>query len=280
MGSRRKHSVTLASVAMALVATTVLFAVPGCRSRPQTTASSSVQSGPQGTRQSVDIARATDPGTCILAENKRSIKVPRSQNLSLSGQPATDGKARFCWPAAGEVIDRDYARLGQLMTEYATLVGTCLNRDPDGPGEEEFLENRQFSGMEIVDGLRLGGLKGMCEAVVDELVKTTYEGSKFCQYGNCGEGALIGVCLALRSGFQTNEIRYCRAGKVHVFGMVYKNPREKWCVMDRWDVVQRGFFHCGADWDPSQKTLTLDGVSSTAEWYRDVTCQDLTHLKL
>lgn len=191
-----------------------------------------------------------------------------------------EGDVIFKWPAEDQVINRDYAKLGELMEEYGSLVGTLLHRTPEGEGEITW---RQTARSEQGSSCRIAknkGSEGWCKAVVDQLVdRYMPSGSKYRQYGNCGEGGKVGACLAKRAGFSDDEIRLCTSDNDHFFAMVKRGVDletkvdMKWCILDRWDLIGR--FKCEVDVDTKARIVTLKGVPTTNKWLDKVTCKTL-----
>jgi len=191
------------------------------------------------------------------------------------------GQEVFTWPAPGEVIHRDYERLKELMTQYSQLVGTSRNPDFQGTSGEFAwrlpggIRDNQWACVKKAGPF---GSDKWCEAVVDQFVnRFVPSGSKYRQYGNCGEGARVGVCLAKRAGFRDDEIKLCEATADHVFAIVKRDP--KWCVLERWDIENRGHFFCDVEVDSDDQTVRVKNKPIGHEWYQGVTCYTLNELQ-
>lgn len=242
----------------------------GCRSARTEDAKLESISSSKGT--AVNLRQGISPFCVVDSDNDYSRE--SSSGRSGLGLSASE-KKRFCWPSPEENMSRDFDKLGVSMSHYATLVGTCLKRKPANLGEEIWCSSRIGRFGRIKESFRRSGLKEMCTTVIKEFVDPSYPNSDFCQYGNCGEGALIGVCLALRADFKTNEIRHCISENDHAFSMVYRDASEKWCILDRWDVAGKGYFFCNADWDDRARIIVIGGYPSTNAWYQRVTCNNV-----
>jgi hypothetical protein len=178
----------------------------------------------------------------------------------------------FTWPKTIET--RSYDKLGIQMRQYARYVGTMLHRSPEGPGEQnwsQFLRSEQY--YHYTPKARKGA-DAYCGAVVEALIDTYVpEGSDFRQYGNCGEGGRVGACLAHKAGFKPDEIRVCESKNDHFFAMVrHSDPKRKWCILDRWNLVANENFICDVDWDKETRGITYLGKRSNTEWFQRATC--------
>jgi hypothetical protein len=176
----------------------------------------------------------------------------------------------FRWPKT--IPGKDHDAVGQQMREYSKLVGTVLHREPDGPGEQSWLEYKRSAQYDAVVSAAPGGPTALCEQVVKSFVDDLVpEGSEHRQYGNCGEGGHIGACLALKAGFAASEIRVCASENDHFFAMV-KHPSKKWCLLDRWKLVNDDNFVCGVDYDATARQVTHEGTAIAEDWFQKVNC--------
>ncbi len=177
----------------------------------------------------------------------------------------------YAWPVTVRL--RDYEEIGKQMREYSNFVGTLLGPGADitGPGAEDWVSFRRSQQYSAYTDAAASGTKSYCSAVVNELVESLLpEGSKFRQYGNCGEGGRIGACLAKKAGFRDDEIRVCASRNDHFFGMVKKG--NAWCILDRWALVNSDNFACDVDWNKDTQTITHQGKTMEDKWFQKVTC--------
>lgn len=204
----------------------------------------------------------------------------RVASITLDLRPADVGTVQgtdrsylvYRWPA--KMASRSFDELGAQMREYSKLVGTLLHKAPSGPGELSWTMHERSQQYRHYTSAAAGGSGAFCEAVVTSLVDNLLpEGSEFLQYGNCGEGGRVGACLALKAGFSENEIRVCSSDNDHFFGMV-RHPTKKWCILDRWPLVNEDNFACDVDWDENERVITHEGEQREEEWFQDVTCID------
>ncbi len=185
---------------------------------------------------------------------------------------ANDCYTIYQWPAT--IPTRSYDAIADQMREYSKLVGTLLKREAKGPGEEawaSYLRSQQYT---AVRRAAPRGGREMCGAVIKSFVDTLVpSGSDFLQYGNCGEGGHIGACLAYKAGFEENQIRLCGSDHDHFFAMVEaETPAQKWCVLDRWSIINSDNYACDVDWDPDTRHVTYKGENVQQKWFEDVTC--------
>ena len=178
-----------------------------------------------------------------------------------------DSTVVFRWPSKDEVST--LKGLDKHVNLYAKQVGTCLHRTPEGDGEIEWCRGRSNRWSSVWDK-RNTSFASMCREIVKQFVATTFTGSKHCQYGNCGEGGHTFMCMAAHGGYPRTHIVNCSSTNDHNFSMVWGGDTKKWCVMDRWDIINQGYFYCNAN--VVNGTLEYKGVKSTSKWYQDVTC--------
>lgn len=195
--------------------------------------------------------------------------------FALDQSTLATGEVVFTWPAEGSVQLRDYAALGKQMTQYAKLVGTLLHRTPEGPGEQAWTSYIRSDNFRKLSAARPNGVKAYCNAVVKQLIdRFVPSGSDYRQYGNCGEGGIVGNCLAYTYGFQTNETRMCLSANDHMFAMVNRGVENgtdyKWYIMDRWDLI--GNFTPGVDVDNASHQITKNGQVTGQNWFQRAGC--------
>jgi hypothetical protein len=188
----------------------------------------------------------------------------------------------FVWPSdtedLGNTWEQRYARLEELMTGYAKLVGTCLHRGAKGEGETDWLTGKRSTDGNLVARARAtGDSKQWCATVRARYVEAYVRpGSSFCQYGNCGEGGHVGACLAKRLGFADEHIRLCSSKNDHMFAMVKDHTAGgDWCILDRWNII--GNYRCGVDLDTrNQQVIKRDAAGRwqfTGEnWFQRAGC--------
>lgn len=190
------------------------------------------------------------------------------QGVNASGQPL------FVWPS--DRNHRNYDRLAHLMKEYATLTGNCLNKAPIGAGEVEFKSELESRRRIVRQAFVSGGVTKGCAVYKENFIDKTYKGSPFAQYGYCNESSYTALCLATQAGFKESEILKCdtMATADHTFTMVSR-PGQKWCVMDRYDLIGKGNFFCNAYWYEGPKLLMVDNSSARDRWYQGIMCRPL-----
>ncbi len=201
-----------------------------------------------------------------------------SGGFALDQGTTPEGDIVFKWPKADETIHRDYDRVAELMKEYSELVGTCLHRGATGPGEEAWLSYIRSEQFAKTGAALRESTEAFCSEVVNQLIdRYVPSGSRYRQYGNCGEGGRVGACLARRSGFKDSEIRVCLSKNDHFFGMVYRGEENgkdhKWCILDRWDLI--GNFNCDVDVDDIAHEITYQGKPTGQNWFAKAKCATL-----
>jgi hypothetical protein len=177
--------------------------------------------------------------TAILAVACKSPNTSTSQTLDHGVSPT--GQPLFVWPKDHD--HRNYDRLAELMTEYASLTGNCLNKDAIGPGEVAFKTELESRRKIVRQAFKTGGVTKGCASYKENFIDKTYNGSPFAQYGYCNESSYTALCLATQAGFKENEILKCDTMHYtndHTFTMVSR-PGQKWCVMDRYDLKEISF---------------------------------------
>ena len=182
----------------------------------------------------------------------------------------------YQWPAT--IPTRNHDAIAGQMREYSKLVGTLLKRAPTGPGEESWIEYIRGEQGRAVGRAARNGAKAMCGAVIKQFVDTLVpEGSTYRQYGNCGEGGHIGACLAYKAGFEEEQIRLCASDHDHFFAMVQaETPAQRWCILDRWSLINNDNYACDVDWDADARQVTYKGAPAEQQWFKDVSCVSMT----
>lgn len=205
----------------------------------------------------------------------KTSKPPESQMEDLGSHK---GYTVYRWPERSKIKTRDYDSLDEQMTQFAESVGHCLKRAPAGASEEAWACGIRQERMTKVYAA-IGSARRWCDAVkeqlVDDFLPTAplwkfWQHSPYCQYANCGEGGKVGACLAYDHGFHENEIRLCASKNDHMFAMVVGPPGKKWCLLDRWAIIDN--FRCGIDWDVARQVVTVDGKASDESWFQKVNC--------
>lgn len=193
------------------------------------------------------------------------------------------GYTVFVWPKDTKK-NRSYKALKEQMVQYSQYVGTLLNRSPEGESECQWANGCRHENANKVHHAKNKGVEVFCKAVAEHFANkilptgSEMNRSKFCQYGNCGEGGQVGACLAWEYGFRPdNEIKVCVSKNDHLFALVKDTAAAdgKWCLLDRWEII--GNFRCGVEWDIGNKNLKVDGVSHPHPWFNKVTCVDLDY---
>lgn len=155
------------------------------------------------------------------------------------------GKSIFVWPSKSQVPSSREARkaaLAEQIRQYSQLTGNMrrVRHEPlDG-----FWDQRK---------LRLSRMKGTgCNCVRKNLVEKLFSNplGGYFQYGNCGEGAVVTICLAKHYGFAKKDVLHCqnryktvtpgeRIPRIkHQFGLL--RDGDTWCLLDRWNRFQGG----------------------------------------
>lgn len=203
----------------------------------------------------------------------KSTSTTTSQTLDQGTSPT--GQPLFVWPTDHD--HRNYDRLAELMTEYASLTGNCLNKDAIGPGEVAFKTELESRIKIVRQAFKTGGVTKGCASYKENFIDKTYNGSPFAQYGYCNESSYTALCLATQAGFKENEILKCETMHYtndHTFTMLSR-PGQKWCVMDRYDLIHKGNFFCNANWSEGPKLLFVDGQAANDRWYQGIMCWQL-----
>lgn len=206
---------------------------------------------------------------------------PYSQSGSQVSQYAA---GPYIWPfkpGSSSVFSRvsrshpSYQNIGFLqdeMEKFSTQVGTCLHRDHVGQGEIDWSNARADNCM-LIDNAIQQSTDSYCNEVVERIINVRYEGSAYCQYGNCGEGRLVSSCLAYAAGFEPNDILLCASANDHTFTLLPDpNNKNTYCVLDRFDLYGVGFSFCGATLTGKRNGSLELGNRNVPRWYDNLTC--------
>ncbi len=163
-----------------------------------------------------------------------------------------------------------------LVTEYAENVGKSLELpEVQETGKVGWAYSRDFRSAEVQEAADSGDLAHMCTTVKEQYVDTVFYGSEVPQWGNCGEGKWVFVCLAYHAGLTNENIKSCVSQNDHTFAMVKIEGKEGWCLMDRWALTEPAYFTCGAELNETTANIEVGGVPSTNSYYQKVMCKDL-----
>jgi hypothetical protein len=185
--------------------------------------------------------------------------------LAAEATPACTPPKPYEWPTSlGKIVrlgeEIRLKLLGQQMDEFSSRTGSCYGRDPQGKAEVTWVCSRRDERLETV--MKSGNVKAFCKAVKDYLVNEKLRNSRsnpspYCQYANCGEGQLVGACLAYAYGFPPEKILMCDSAHDHAWTLVPEPGKEgSWCLLDRWNA-----FRCG---------VTMKGKQQDYLWTGDV----------
>lgn len=197
------------------------------------------------------------------------------QSQVLDKGTSSTGQTVFVWPK--NVGNRDYDKLAEQMTQYATLTGNCYNQTANGAGETQFKSELESRRKTVRNAFKSGGIERGCASYKENFIDKTYNGSPFAQYGYCNESSYTALCLATQAGFKPNEILKCvtmALGNDHTFTLL-ERPGQKWCMMDRYDLIDKGNFFCNVYWDEPTKLIFVDHSAANHRWYQGVMCYPL-----
>ncbi len=179
------------------------------------------------------------------------------------------GRKIFVWPAKNTAKDVEtrLKLLGEQIKQYSTLAGSM--RTARRGVSDPFWDWRKGRFREI--------RRKTCPCVQKVLVDTMLEPSMngYYQYGNCGEGSMVTICLAKHYGFSRKDILHCQnryksaqPGKPprikHQFGVL--RVGNEWYLLDRWNKFQGGLKltpilkngrHATAEHDSNRKLYLL-----------------------
>ena len=178
------------------------------------------------------------------------------------------GTSIFVWPGKGPAdLEPRKKALAEQISQYSRLAGN-MNRAPRGTSDPFWAERKKM----------LATLHpNTCDCIRKKLVETFFEKplDGFYQYGNCGEGALVTICLAKHYGFAKSDILHCQnrykskdpntAPRLkHQFGVL--RIGDSWYLLDRWNRFQGGLKlepimkdgrHLRSKWDSTRKLYRL-----------------------
>lgn len=198
------------------------------------------------------------------------------------------GDIIFVWPnKVDRSIFRNYSWVSGQMAQYSQLTGLSVTRETDQQSRACWLDKARGEQMRAIDNaLQTKNTDTWCRAVVHQLVNQLLPtGFDFRQYGNCGEGAKIGACLAKKASFRDDEIRICRSLNDHVFSLLrYKNATDsaggdrQWCLLDRWSILPN--FTCQLEWNEQTGEILHQGIPISKEqdkrgFFKKVACVSL-----
>jgi hypothetical protein len=178
------------------------------------------------------------------------------------------GTSVFVWPTKiPDGLDARKAALGEQISQYSRLAGN-MNRAPRAVSDPFWAERKK-----LLDSLRPNNCDCIRKKLVETYMKQPLDG--YYQYGNCGEGALVSICLAKQYGFQKSDILHCQnrykakdpnvePQLKHQFGLLKLG--DSWYLLDRWNRFQGGLRlepimkdgrQLRSKWDSSRKLYRL-----------------------
>ena len=205
----------------------------------------------------------------------------------------------FTWPSENDYSPRSYQDLAKIMQSYSTIVGGTVLSKKENNAQKLYLQSGKNgprnSRRNAVAGA-LGNTNNWCQAVKSEFVdkllpipkKNVKEFGKHLQYGDCSEGARVGVCLAKQLEFKDDEMRICQTRPYypftkggHVFGLL-AHPTKKWCILDRWFKLpesevdwENKNFQCGVEIKENEEgdlRLFINNKQVYESWYTNIMC--------
>jgi hypothetical protein len=188
------------------------------------------------------------------------------------------------WPAELEgLIDLSEKMrlkiLAQEMEKFSKQVGHCYNRPGVGKAEETWVKGKRVE--KIREIMASKNVKEFCaevrENLIDEkLPNPFWNKSPFNQYANCGEGSMVGACLAYHYGYSADEIKVCISKNDHAWTLIpEKGTKDSYCLLDRWNSFRCNVKLIGKEHNSSWKgNVKVPG--KTAFKFNDATCTTLT----
>lgn len=169
--------------------------------------------------------------------------------------------------------------LAQEMDKFSKQVGHCYARQPVGEAETAWLNGKRISKLrEINDAMTVKRFcKEVRENIIDEkLPNSRRNQSPYSQYANCGEGSLVGACLAYDYGYNPAEIRICRSTHDHAWALIpEEGKKDSYCLLDRWNSLRCNVIMKGKEKDKSWKgNVVVPG--KTQFKFSDATCTTLS----
>lgn len=151
-------------------------------------------------------------------------------------------------------------RLAEEMNRFSRQVGSCYGRLLVGKAERIWASGERDRRIQKI--YQAETVQAFCAEVKKNLVDKKLsnwglfdQSSPFRQYANCGEGALVGACLAYAFGFEKAEVLLCESSHDHAWALVPEPQKEgSFCLLDRWNE-----FRCGVTFSGTQKNSTLKG---------------------
>jgi len=178
------------------------------------------------------------------------------------------GTKIFVWPGkAPSDLEAKKRALGEQISQYSRLAGHMKNA-PRSPSDPFWAERKK-----LIASIWPGDCSGVKKTLIDRLFKKPIDG--FYQYGNCGEGAIVTICLAKHYGFPKSDVLHCQnryktsnpdavPRLKHQFGVL--RIGDSWYLLDRWNRFQGGLKlepivkdgkHLRSKWDSSRKLYRL-----------------------
>jgi hypothetical protein len=207
----------------------------------------------------------TQPGSGLLLAILLLVCWPR---IGCADIGEHKGTKIFLWPGKTPTdLENRKKALGEQISQYSKLAGHMKNA-PRSPSDPFWAERKK-----LIASIWPCDCNGVRKTLIDTLFKQSMDG--FYQYGNCGEGAIVTICLAKHYGFQKADILHCqnrykssdptKAPRLkHQFGVL--RIGDSWYLLDRWNRFQGGLKlepiirdgkHARAQWDATRKLYRL-----------------------
>ena len=155
----------------------------------------------------------------------------------------------YSWP--GAITDMEklndkirFEMLTQEMEKFSKSVGHCYARQPVGKGEIAWVNGKRMEKLSEIYAAE--DVKKFCaevkENIIDEKLTNIFGAkSPYKQYANCGEGALVGACLAYHHGFPADDILLCSSVHDHAWALIPEpGKKDSYCLLDRWNSSRCG----------------------------------------
>lgn len=178
------------------------------------------------------------------------------------------GAKIYVWPGKGPSdLEGRKKALGEQISQYSRLAGHMKNA-PRSPSDPFWAERKK-----LIASIWPCDCNGVRKTLIDHLFERSMDG--YYQYGNCGEGAIVTICLAKHYGFAKTDVLHCQnryksndpakePRLKHQFGLL--RIGDSWYLLDRWNRFQGGLKlepimkdgkHQRAKWDPTRKLYRL-----------------------
>ncbi len=189
----------------------------------------------------------------------------------------------YSWPRAIKELDQlnDNIRsqmLFQEMEKFSKSVGHCYARPPVGKGEMAWIYGKRREKLDEIYAAQ--DVKKFCaevkENIIDEKLTNIFgPKSPYKQYANCGEGSLVGACLAYHFGFPANDVLLCSSIHDHAWALIPESgKKDSYCLLDRWNSAR-----CGVKLQGKKQKNTWKGNVSVPGKklfkFSDATCKTL-----